>query len=217
MRDQALLLTTWCGALRQSSASNLDWGDLCDEGDDVRVLVRGAKGDLDGVGLEYWLTPSDDPSTCPVTAYRAYAAAVEREAGSHPGEFRRDEPFLVRVGREGQARLDGHGRLMGLSGEAVSQRIQTLAGRAGLDGARFVGHSMRSGFITEAPNTDGVTPAQVQSISGQQTPLRTVLVDHHPTKGELSTQRIDVTATQPDRLVPTGAEPGAEEHQRRVA
>jgi integrase len=70
LRDRALLLVGWTGALRRSELAVLTTEDVqFIEGEGVNVYVRRSKSDQEGTGIE-GLAYGSGQETCPVTALR---------------------------------------------------------------------------------------------------------------------------------------------------
>lgn len=166
IRDRALLLVLWSTAARRSSASFLDMGDLVEDPDgDVLVDYRRVKADATGQGLQVWLTPQPDPALCPVRAHHEWVATAEFVLADAGHSMTFATPYLLALRRDGSLQLRD-GMPARLSGDAVYRLVASLALRAGFSPGRFGSHSLRSGWITEALNTPGVTPAQVQAVTG---------------------------------------------------
>jgi integrase len=134
VRDRALLLIGYAGALRRGELVALDVADVADTADGLVVTIRRSKTDQEGEGATLGLPYGSDPATCPVRAYRAWLEA----AGISDGPIFR--------------RIDRHGRLLGqpISGRAAAARVQRMAGLIGRDVARIGAHSLRAGLITQA-------------------------------------------------------------------
>ncbi len=132
LRDRALLLVGFAGALRRSELVGLDVADVVEVPEGLRITIRRSKSDQDGEGqvVQVGRTGRD---TCPVTALAQWRDA----AGIVEGRLLRS---VDRYGRIGTS----------LSGRAVAQIVQRRARLAGLDGALYSGHSMRSGFASSA-------------------------------------------------------------------
>jgi integrase len=133
-RDRALLLIGHLGAFRRSELVALDVPDVQDASDGLRLLVRRSKTDQEGEGLEKGIRRRRDPAICPVLALRAwFDAAGIVEGPVFRGVDRHDH---VQPGR--------------LSDRGVALVVKRACDRAGLDPARYAGHSLRSGFATSA-------------------------------------------------------------------
>ena len=168
LRDRSALLVGWTGALRRSGLAALNWDDFHDDSvtGETRVSVRRQKNDPDGTGHELWLIPHpDDPTLCPVTALTAWRTALttllNRDPAAAPGT-----PLLVRLTPSGRAALTPELHPERLSGDAVHRIVLKAAARAGRPAGAYGSHSLRSGWITEAAGTDGVTAFDIQQVSG---------------------------------------------------
>lgn len=133
VRDRAIILTGFAGAMRRSEISALDARDVTETAEGLKVQVRQSKTDQEGVGAIVGITYGSNPPTCPVRAWRAWVEAAGIEDGP---AFRR----LAR-GRVTPERL---------SGDGVARMIKRRARAAGLAPDLFSGHSLRSGFATTA-------------------------------------------------------------------
>lgn len=133
-RDRALLLLGFAGAFRRSELVALNVEDVTDVPEGLRVTLRRSKTDQDGAGAVVAIPYGSRPDTCPVRALRAWLEAAGVESG----------PVFRPVDRHGAV---GASRL---SDRAVAEVIKRTCRRAGLDPARFSGHSLRAGFATAA-------------------------------------------------------------------
>lgn len=133
LRDRALLVLGFAGAFRPSELVALDVEDI-DWLPGLVVHIRRSKTDQEGKGASIGLLYGSDPATCPARTLRAWLAAAGIEAGAI---FRH---------------VDQHGRLLGarISGRAAAERVKCHCAAAGLDPARYGGHSLRAGLITSA-------------------------------------------------------------------
>lgn len=132
LRDRAILLFGFAGAFRRSELVFLNIEDLEFTGDGVRVTIRRSKTDQDGAGQTIGI--SNGGSLCPVRALREWIHAAGIEFG----------PVFLRVRRHGA--LD----TARLNAESVADVVRTRAEAAGLDPARYAGHSLRAGLVTQA-------------------------------------------------------------------
>lgn len=134
VRDRALLLIGFAGALRRSELVALDVADLVENGDGLVVTIRRSKTDQEGAGEQLGLPYGSDPATCPVRALRAWLAASGIDSG----------PVFRPISRHG-AMADRR-----LSDRAVADVVKRTAKAAGLDPRAYAGHSLRAGLITSA-------------------------------------------------------------------
>ena len=134
VRDRAMLLVGFAGAFRRSELVGLDVADLAFDAEGLTVTLRRSKTDQEGAGRKVGVPYGSDPATCPVRALRAWLEATGIEVGA----------LFVGVNR--------HGRLTGkrLAGVDVARLVKRCAEAAGLDPARFSGHSLRAGLATAA-------------------------------------------------------------------
>jgi site-specific recombinase XerD len=133
-RDRALLLLGFAGGFRRSELVALDVGDLDETADGLRVLIRQSKTDQEGEGREVGIPFGQHPETCPVRALRTWRTASGIVEG----------PLFRGVNRHEQLQ-DGR-----LTDKSVALIIKRAAERAGMDPARYAGHSLRSGLATAA-------------------------------------------------------------------
>ena len=172
-RDAALLLIGFAGAHRRSELVALRVGDVTvHPADGLHVRMRSSKTDQEGRGTVRAIPYGRDPLTCPPCAYLRWtrvltafdtggrAAAMAQvhqrgQAGQHicrrPDPADADEvgdrwlfPTVHRSGAPGVEPMSGH---------AVAAMIQRRATAAGYTPAQvdlLGGHSLRSGFVTEA-------------------------------------------------------------------
>src|SRR5580692_4925906 len=134
LRDRALILVGFAGALRRSEIVALDVEHLTEQPEGLRVWIASSKTDQEGQGQTIAIPRVDNSPYCPV---RAVGEWVER-AGIETGAiFRRMQ----------------RGDVLGtdrLAAQSVALVIKELEARVGLDSARYAGHSLRSGFLTSA-------------------------------------------------------------------
>ncbi|HET6347000.1 MAG TPA: site-specific integrase, partial [Myxococcota bacterium] len=71
VRDRALLLLGFAGALRRSEVVGLDWHHLTDDRDGLRLRLVRSKTDQEGQGRVVGIPFGGRPGTCPVRALRA--------------------------------------------------------------------------------------------------------------------------------------------------
>lgn len=133
VRDRALLLIGFAGALRRSELVALDIADVSEDDEGLVIVLRRSKTDQEGQGETRGLPYGSRPATCPV---RAWLAWLETSGITGGAAFRA---------------VDRHGRLGSrrLSDRAVADMIKRRAENAGIAGD-FAGHSLRAGFATEA-------------------------------------------------------------------
>jgi len=167
VRDRALLLIGFAGALRCSELVALDVADVEHVRRGIGLQLRRSKTDQDGRGQKIAI-PYGRTRWCPVAALEAWLAASEITAGA----------IFRRVDRH------GHVHNLRLSGEAVSLVIRERAAASGLDPAGYSGHSLRAGFATSAAQS-GV-PAW--RIKAQTRHASDAMLSRYIREGELFTE-----------------------------
>ena len=132
LRDRALLLMGFGGALRRSELVALDVADIEETETGLLVKIRGSKTDQERRGATIAIARGD--IACPAKALRDWLDAADIEAG----------PIFRPI--------DKGGRVKGsrLTDRSVANIVKAYAGRAGFDPSAFSGHSLRAGFLTSA-------------------------------------------------------------------
>jgi site-specific recombinase XerD len=147
VRDRAMVLLGFAGAFRRSELVGLNVED-CEFGKDgLTITLRRSKTDQDGVGRKVGIPYGSNPDTCPVRTVQGWM----EQSGVTTG------PLFQSITRHGRLRP---GRLAGID---VSRVVKKLAKRAGLDAAKYAGHSLRAGHATTA----AIAGASERSIMNQ--------------------------------------------------
>jgi integrase len=133
-RDRALILLGFAGAFRRSELVGLDVEDCAFGKDGLTVTLRRSKTDQEGVGRRVGIPYGSNPETCPVRTMQVWMEQAGITAG----------PLFRSINRHGHV---GPGRLSGID---VARVVKKLAQRAGLDSAKFAGHSLRAGHATSS-------------------------------------------------------------------
>lgn len=120
LRDRAILLFGFAGGFRRSELAALQVEDLQRVAAGYVITVRRSKTDQEGRGMRKLIAEGRDAGLCPVLAVEAWLAG--RASGS----------------------------LFGCCDKTIARVLKRAAERAGLDPARYSGHSLRRGLITEA-------------------------------------------------------------------
>ena len=146
-RDRALLLVGFAGAFRRSELVGLDVCDLRRDPDRLRITVQRSKTDQEAEGQTKTI-PVIGGDLCPVAALYAWLDAAGITSG----------PVFRRVDRHSKT----YGRL---TAQSVALVVKAAASAAGLDWRSFSGHSLRSGFITEAMDA-GASDSDIMQQTG---------------------------------------------------
>lgn len=134
LRDRALVLLGFAGALRRSELVALDVEHLEPRPEGLVLLIASSKTDQEGQGQTLAIPRVPDSRYCPVQAVLDWRVVAEIGRGAL---FRR----MHRGDTLGSSRL---------TDQSVALVIKRLALQAGLDPQRYAGHSLRSGFLTSA-------------------------------------------------------------------
>jgi integrase len=146
-RDRALILLGFAGAFRRSELVGLDVEDCIFGKDGLTVTLRRSKTDQDNAGRKIGIPYGANPTTCPVRVLQSWI----EQAGITTG------PLFRSISRHRHVQADR------LSGIDVARVTKKLAKRAGLDPAKFAGHSLRAGHATSA----AIAGASERSIMNQ--------------------------------------------------
>jgi site-specific recombinase XerD len=147
IRDRALVLLGFAGAFRRSELVGLSVDDCAFGKDGLTVTLRRSKTDQAGVGRKVGIPYGSNPETCPVRTMQTWMEQAGISAG----------PLFRSINRHGQVQPGG------LSGIDVARVVKKLAERAGLDAAKYAGHSLRAGHATSA----AIAGASERSIMNQ--------------------------------------------------
>jgi site-specific recombinase XerD len=146
-RDRALVLLGFAGAFRRSELIGLNVEDCAFGKDGLTVMLRRSKVDQEGVGRKIGIPYGSNPETCPVRVLMGWLELATITTG----------PLFRSINRHGQVQT---GRLSGID---VARVVKKLAERAGLDAAKYAGHSLRAGHATSA----AIAGASERSIMNQ--------------------------------------------------
>lgn len=151
VRDRALILLGFAGALRRSELVGLDVTDLAIGDEGLVVVIRKSKTDQGGEGRKIGIPFGRYEETCPVRAVQAWLEQSGIGAG----------PVFRSVNKHGHV-MEGR-----LSDKAVAEVVKRSLVAAGKSARRFAGHSLRAGLITQAAMA-GVSERAIQDQSGHK-------------------------------------------------
>ena len=147
LRDRAILLCGWSGALRRSEIARIDVEHLTVEPKGVHIELPFSKTNQDGDTEYVLIAYAKDARYCAVRAIDAWRDAAEIEAG----------PIFRRI--------DRYGNISARVRPAVVNRVvKKSAAATRLSPALFGAHSLRSGWITTAAG-DGRAEADIMRHS----------------------------------------------------
>jgi site-specific recombinase XerD len=133
LRDRALLLVGFAGGFRRSELAALDFADITEVEDGLKVLIRRSKTDQEGDGRTIGIPFGSDPRSCPIRSFRAWIKISGITDGPIFRHFRNQKM--------------GAGAI---SAQVVALIVKRAAERAGIDSTNLAGHSLRSGLATTA-------------------------------------------------------------------
>lgn len=144
LRDRALLAIGMAAALRRSELVSLSIEDVELPADGLRLLVGRSKTDQSGEGVVVAIP--EGRRIRPKALLLAWTEAAMKTARhlNNPLISFDTGPLFRRLSRGGELTADP------MSDRAVARLVQRCAADAGFDPADFAGHSLRSGFLTEA-------------------------------------------------------------------
>jgi site-specific recombinase XerD len=150
LRDRAMLLLGFAGGFRRSELAALDFSDIEDAEDGLKVLLRRSKTDQQGEGRHVGIPYGSDPKTCPVRAYRKWVATAGITAGSVFRSFR----YRTMMAQ-------------GITDQVVAKIVKTSAKRVGIPAEALAGHSLRSGLCTTAAR-NGASERAIMKQTGHR-------------------------------------------------
>ena len=133
IRNRALLVIGWAGALRRSELVKLNFEDISKTRNGLILNLYQSKTDQKGEGQQVALPFGSNPLTCPVRSFEDWVSA----AGITEGPMFR--------------RIDRHGNMMNrLTAQSVRLIVRKYCEEVGLDPNKYGAHSLRSGFCSQA-------------------------------------------------------------------
>jgi site-specific recombinase XerD len=149
IRDKALLLTGFCGALRRSDLVNLDIEDLAKADEGLVLTIRDPQRKAPRkLGLPY----GKDPHSCPVQALFAWIEKAQITDG----------PLFRAVTKFNRPRATR------MSDRVVADIVKKYSALIGKRAALFSAHSLRSGFAIAAAQA-GASDRSIQNQTGHAT------------------------------------------------
>lgn len=134
IRDRALLLVGFAGALRRSELAAIHVDDYQFTPDGLRLRIKKSKTDQEGSGHVIGLTYGDNPLTCPVRALRAWTTRAQIFEG----------PVFRSIDRHNNISQSA------ITGRSIARIVKKACLRCGLPPELYSGHSLRAGFATQA-------------------------------------------------------------------
>lgn len=154
VRDRALLLLGFAGAMRRSELVGLDVTDVLFAEEGLVVVIRKSKTDQVQAGRKVGIPFGEHAETCPVRAVQAWLDESMIEGG----------PLFRSVNKH------GHVQDTRLSDRAVAEVVKRSLVAAGRSSRGYAAHSLRAGLITQAAMS-GVSERAIQDQSGHKSLL----------------------------------------------
>ena len=139
-RDKALILTGFAGGFRRSELVALEIDDIEFVREGVKIFVKRSKTDQSGEGMTKAIPSFDSTLYCPVL---------------HLQDWMTKGKSINR-------------KIFPISDKSVALIIKKYANLAGLDGSRYAGHSLRSGFATSTAES-GAEERNIMAMTGHKT------------------------------------------------
>ena len=139
-RDKALILIGFGGGFRRSELVALDNDDVEFVREGVKIFVKRSKTDQSGEGMTKAIPSFDSTLYCPVLHLQDWMAK---------GKSKNKKIFPI-------------------SDKSVALIIKKYANLAGLDGDKYAGHSLRSGFATSTAES-GAEERNIMAMTGHKT------------------------------------------------
>lgn len=155
VRNRALLLLGFAGAFRRSELVALTIGDLTLSREGYAVRLKRSKTDQEGEGFTKGI-PYGRGRSCPVAAVRAWLELLPA-LGLATGP---DEPLF-------RSYKNQRWRANAPQDRTVAEVVKIAAAAAGLDPAKYAGHSLRSGLATSAA-ARGVSERAIMRQTGHK-------------------------------------------------
>jgi integrase len=150
-RDRAVLLLGFAGAFRRSEIAELDTRDISLTDDGLIVTLRRSKTDQEGEGRRIGIPFGLTTTTCPVLSLQHWL----RERGT------KDGPLFFEIDWDSQMTLRR------MSGRAIARAVKRYGKAVGLDPTLLAGHSLRSGFATQAAR-NGASESAIMAQTGHR-------------------------------------------------
>ena len=139
-RDKALILIGFAGGFRRSELVALEIDDVEFVREGVKIFVKRSKTDQSGEGMTKAIPSFDNALYCPVLHLQDWMAK---------GKSKNKKIFPI-------------------SDKSVALIIKKYANLAGLDGDKYAGHSLRSGFATSTAEA-GAEERNIMAMTGHKT------------------------------------------------
>ena len=140
IRDKGIILIGFSGGFRRSELVNIEYDDVefVDEG--VKIFIKRSKTDQSGEGMIKAIPYFENKDYCPVVNLKKWI-----------------DQSQIKIGK-----------IFDISDKSVALIIKKYATLSGLDGNRYGGHSLRSGFATSTAES-GAEERNIMAMTGHKT------------------------------------------------
>jgi len=139
IRDKALVLIGFSGGFRRSELVAIEYEDIEFVTEGVKIFVKRSKTDQSGEGMTKAIPYFDNEKFCPVKALKNWIEIFDLK----------------------------NGKIFNISDKNVALIIKKYANYAGLEGHRYAGHSLRSGFATSTAES-GAEERNIMAMTGHK-------------------------------------------------
>jgi integrase len=146
VRDRALILVGFGGALRRSELAGIRRKHVTFNPKGFELMIPRSKGDAEGEGQIVGISRGESVDLCPRRALQRWIGAASIEEG----------PVFRSVPNHGRVAPDS--RASPMTGQAVADAVKRAADAAGLDTEKVSGHSLRRGHLTTAARNGAALP-----------------------------------------------------------
>ena len=138
-RDKALVLIGFSGGFRRSELVDIDYEDIEFVNEGLKIFVKRSKTDQSGEGMTKAIPYFDNINFCPVKSLKNWIKVSGLKKG----------------------------KIFNISDKSVALIIKKYANCAGLDGQKYAGHSLRSGFATSTAES-GAEERNIMAMTGHK-------------------------------------------------
>ena len=139
-RDKAIILVGFAGGFRRSELVAIEYEDVEFVREGVKIFVKRSKTDQSGEGMTKAIPSFKTTLYCPVLHLQDWMTN----------------------------KLDRKGKIFPISDKSVALIIKKYTNLIGLDGNKYAGHSLRSGFATSTAES-GAEERNIMAMTGHKT------------------------------------------------
>ena len=139
IRDKALILIGFSGGFRRSELVDIDYEDIEFVNEGLKIFVKRSKTDQSGEGMTKAIPYFDNKNFCPVKSLKNWIKVSGLKKG----------------------------KIFNISDKSVALVIKKYANCAGLEGHKYAGHSLRSGFATSTAES-GAEERNIMAMTGHK-------------------------------------------------